>query len=384
MEEQEYMHDENEEKEIDLVELVTKLWAQRKKLIIWSVCGAVLGLIIAFSIPREYTTDVKLAPEVNDTKATSGGLSALASMAGLNTASSNGLDAVYPQLYPDVVSSTPFLTSLFDVKVETKKDGDEGGETMTVAQYMEDEMSSPWWSVIIKAPFKLISLLKPEEEVEEGHKLNNFQLTKDESEMVESLSERVTANVDQKTSVVTISVKMQDPLVSAILADTVVSRLQAYVTEYRTNKARKDLAYAEKLNKESQQAYYAAQQKYADYLDRNQNLAFHSAQTMRDRLENESTLAFNLYNQTSQQVQRAQAKVQENTPVYAVITPPTVPIKPTSPRKLMILVGFTFLGFVACAAWILYLQPIIAEHKNKGEKEGDNKEEWNLNTGEKA
>ena len=88
---------------------------------------------------------------------------------------------------------------------------------------------------------KIIGLLKADEEVEEGHKLNNFQLTKDEADLVEALSKRVTANVDQKTSVVTIDVKMQDPLVSAMLADTVVTRLQEYVTSYRTNKARRTL-----------------------------------------------------------------------------------------------------------------------------------------------
>ncbi len=358
-EEQDFREYDNDEKEIDLLELATKLWAQKKKIVKWCVWGAVIGLVIAFSIPREYATSVKLAPEISDPKAAAGGLGALASIAGLSSGAASGADAVYPQLYPDVVSSAPFITSLFNVEVETKEDG----EKFTVQQYMEDETSSPWWSVILGVPGKIIGLLKADEEVEEGHKLNNFQLTKDEADLVEALSKRVTANVDQKTSVVTIDVKMQDPLVSAMLADTVVTRLQEYVTSYRTNKARQDLEYAEKLNKEAQQEYYRAQQRYADYLDRNQGLAFRSAQITRDRLENETTLAFNLYNQTAQQVQKAKAKVQETTPVYAVVTPATVPIKPAAPRKVLILAGFIFLAFVACAAWILFIQPMVEEHK---------------------
>ncbi len=358
-EEQDFREYDNDEKEIDLLELATKLWAQKKKIVKWCVWGAVIGLVIAFSIPREYATSVKLAPEISDPKAAAGGLGALASIAGLSSGAASGADAVYPQLYPDVVSSVPFITSLFNVEVETKEDG----EKFTVQQYMEDETSSPWWSVILGVPGKIIGLLKADEEVEEGHKLNNFQLTKDEADLVEALSKRVTANVDQKTSVVTIDVKMQDPLVSAMLADTVVTRLQEYVTSYRTNKARQDLEYAEKLNKEAQQEYYRAQQRYADYLDRNQGLAFRSAQITRDRLENETTLAFNLYNKTAQQVQKAKAKVQETTPVYAVVTPATVPIKPAAPRKVLILAGFIFLAFVACAAWILFIQPMVEEHK---------------------
>ena len=360
-EEKDILDNANDEKEIDLLELATKLWEQRKKLIIWSICGAVIGLIVAFSIPKEYDTTVKLAPEISDPKAASGGLGALASMAGLGSAQA-GADAVYPQLYPDVVSSVPFITILFDVVVETKEDG----RKFTVKQYMEDETKAPWWSAILGFPFKVLGAIMASDE-EEGGKdgLDNFQLTKQEYELVEALNKRVTATVDQKTNVVTISVLMQDPLISAVLADTVVSRLQDYVTQYRTNKSRKDLEYAETLNEEAKVEYYKAQQKYAEYLDRNHGLAFQSAQITRDRLQNETSLAFSLYNQTAQQVQKAKAKVQETTPVYAIITPATVPVKAASPKKLLILVGFTFLAFVACAAWILFRKPMLEEQKNK-------------------
>ncbi len=357
---EEKLNDVNEKEEgtIDLLDIASNLWANRRKLIKWSVCGALIGLIVAFSIPREYTTSVQLAPEVGDNKASGGGMAALASMAGLASLS-NGADAVYPMLYPDVVSSVPFLTSLFDVEVQTKEEG----KKLTVEQYMEEDVSSPWWSVVLSLPFKLIGLLTPAEEVDPNHKLDNFQLTKEEDDLVKALRDRIVANVDAKTSVVTVNVSMQDPLISAVLADTVVNRLKQFVTDYRTNKARQDLRYAEMLNEEAKAAYYTAQQRYANYLDRNQGIVFRSAQVERERLENETSLAFNLYNSTCQQVQHAQAKVQETMPVYAVITPATVPIKPSKPRKALILVGFTFLAFVACAVWIQFLRPMIEEYK---------------------
>ncbi|MBD5384869.1 chain-length determining protein [bacterium] len=365
------LNDPEEEGTIDLLEIAANLWANRKKLIIWSVCGAVLGLIVAFSIPKEYTVSVKLAPEVNDNKGASGSLGALASMAGLSSTTS-GTDAVYPMLYPDVVSSVPFLTSLFDVKVETAEDDP---QTVTVQQYLEEDTSSPWWSAVMGLPFKLIGLFTPDQPVDPTHKLDNFRLTKDEDKLVKALGERVTASVDTKTSVVTVNVTMQDPVVSAILADTVVERLKDFVTDYRTSKARHDLEYAEQLNEEARQKYYVAQQKYAAYLDRNQGIVFRSAQVERERLENETALAFNVYNTTAQQVQRAQAKVQEALPVYAVISPATVPVKASKPRKLLILIGFTFLAFVACAAWIQFLKPMLDDYKaNKAAEKAGNPE----------
>lgn len=366
-EDHEIVERDNEEKEIDLLELAAKLWAQRKKLAIWTFCGAVLGVIIALSIPKEYSSVVTLVPELADKKAGAGGLSSLASMAGISLGSGGGADAVNPQLYPDIVKSVPFTTSLFDVKVETNEDG----KTCTVREYLEDDIRSPWWSYILGLPGKIIGLIRggDKEEEDEGKGVDNFRLTMKEDLLVQALNHRITTSVDQKTSVITISVDMQDPLVAAILADTVVSRLRNYITDYRTNKARQDLIYAQKMNAEAQEKYYAAQQRFADYQDRNQSLALYSAQTTRDRLENEAQLAFTLYNQTEQQVQAAAMKVQETTPVYTTITPASVPLKPTSPKKMLIVIGFAFLAFVAYAAWILFISPMIAEQKGKFKQE---------------
>lgn len=353
----------DEEQEIDLLELAMKLWHQKKKIALWCFIGAVVGLVVAFSIPREYSTDVKLAPEAGSGQKISGSLGAMAAMVGIGGGAQSGADAVNPTLYPDVVSSVPFLVGLFDVPVEDI----DGTEKVTLRQYVEDDLKAPWWSAVIGAPFKLLGMLSAgdEEEADPNKKPDTFKLTKEENSVVMALQQRISASVDTKTSVITISVMMQDPLVSATLADTVVNRLQEYITDYRTNKARKDLEYAELLNEEAQTNYYKAQQTYADYLDRNNGLILHSAQTTRERLQNEATLAFNLYNQTAQQVQVAKAKVQEQTPVYATVSPATVPIKPTSPRKPLILVGFVFLAFVACSAWILYGKPLMEELKSK-------------------
>lgn len=353
----------DDEQEIDLLELAMKLWDQKKKICLWCLIGAIVGLIVAFSIPREYTTDVKLAPEIGNNQKMSGSLGAMAAMVGIGGGAQGGSDAVNPMLYPDVVSSVPFIVGLFNVPVQTM----EGEKAIPLKEYVDEDLRSPWWSAIIGYPFKLLGMIlsSDDETPDPNKKTDTFQLTKKEAEIVKSLQSRISASVDTKTSVITITVMMQDPLISATIADTVVNRLQEYITDYRTNKARKDLEYAELLNKEAQENYYKAQQTYADYLDRNNGLIIHSAMTTRERLQNEATLAFNLYNQTAQQVQMAKAKVQENTPVYATVTPATVPIKPSAPRKPLILVGFVFLAFVASAAWILYGKPLVEEMKKK-------------------
>ena len=140
-----------EEQEIDLLELARKLWNARRLIIKWCVIGAVVGLVVAFSIPKEYTTTVKLAPELQGSKPSSGGLSSLASMAGINLNSMNTVDAVYPELYPDVVSSIPFATELFDVPVTDL----EGELQTTVYGYLFEHTRSPWWSAVLGLPGKI-------------------------------------------------------------------------------------------------------------------------------------------------------------------------------------------------------------------------------------
>lgn len=344
-----------EEKEIDLLELAGKLWKARKLLGWWALGGIIVGLIVAFSIPREYTATVKLAPESTDGKVGGSGLGALAAMAGIGGGAS-GADAVYPQLYPDVMESVPFVVGLFDVRVP-----DKNARATSVRIFLEERTSKPWWGAVMGLPGKMIGAVSGGEKKEEKKEIDAFRLSPKEDAIVKALRARVGVNVDTKTSVVSISVTMQDPMVAAVLADTVASRLRKFVTDYRTNKARSDLEYAARLNEEAKDAYYKAQQRYADYQDRNQGIVLQSVRTTGERLQNEMNLAFSLYNQTAQQLQQAQAKVQANTPVFAMLDPATVPLTPSAPRKAMILLGFTFLAFLAGSAWVLFGRDLIKE-----------------------
>ena len=343
-----------EEQEIDLIELAQKVWASRK--LVFKACGyaVLVGLVVAFSIPKEYSTSVTLAPETGG-KSGGGSMGALAAMAGISLGASSGEDALSPELYPDIISSTPFLIELFDVKVKDQKDKID----TTLYAYLDEYQRGPWWGAITSAPFKalgwVISLFKDKEEEGVAAKTDPFRLTKDEAAIATALSKRISVSVDKKTGVTTLSVTMQDPLISASLTDTVMRCLQNYITDYRTNKARHDLAFTEKLYKEAKDNYTAAQSKYASFVDANQNIILLSYRAEQERLQNEMNLAYNVYTQVAQQLQMAKAKVQEITPVYTVVQPASVPLRPAKPNKVMILIGFIFLAGVGSVGWILFV-----------------------------
>lgn len=340
---------ENDELEIDWMDILRRIYTIRKTLYKAAGVGVVLGIIIALSIPKQYTVTVTLSPEMGGDKAT-GGLASLTSsfLGGGATSSSN--DALNVTLAPDIVASTPFVLELFNTRVQTL----DGKLDTTLVAYL-DKQKSPWWGYIIKAPSMAIGAIKAlfTEKPDSATTLNPFQLTEKEAAKVKGLRQSILAEVDKKTAMTTISVTLQDPKVTAIVADSVVGKLQQYIIDYRIKKAKEDCAYLEELYKERQQEYYDAQSKYAHYFDTNRNIALQSVRAEQERLQNDMNLAYQVYSQVAQQLQVARAKIQEEKPVFAVVEPATVPLLPSGTNRKVILLGIIFLVVCGTGFWKL-------------------------------
>lgn len=344
---------------IDWMDILRRIYAIRKSLYKAAGVGVILGILIALSIPQKYTVTVTLSPEMSGDKTS--GLASLASSFLGGAATSNSPDALNVTLAPDIVASTPFILELFNIKVQTL---DNQLDTTLVA-YL-NEQKSPWFSYIVKAPGMAIGVIKSLfiEATDTASVLNPFQLTEEESEKVEGLRKVLTADVDKKTAMTTISVTLQDPKVTAIVADSVVAKLQQYIIDYRIKKAKEDCAYLEELYKERQQEYYEAQSKYAHYFDSNRNIAFQSVRAEQERLQNDMNLAYQVYSQVAQQLQVARAKIQEEKPVFAVVEPATIPLLPSGTSKKVIFVGIIFLTVCCAGAWELLGAPYWKKLKN--------------------
>lgn len=336
------------EREIDLIDLGKKLWEKRKFILKISLVGLVVGIVVALSIPKEYTTTVILAPEVNSGN-TVGNAGALAAMAGINLGGVIPEGQMSPDLYPNIAESTPFILGLFDIGVKDIKNEID----TTLYFYIKDEQKIAWWSKLLKLPRVIIGFFLKEDQDEDSDVINSFALTEEQSDIFEEIKSRITVIVEKKTGIITLTTTMQDPSISASIADTLTSYLQSYIISYRTQKARQDLYFTERLYKEAKKDYFEAQQKYARYLDENQNVILASYRVNQEKLQNEMTLAYGVYNQVAQQLQLAKVKVQDTTPVYTIIQPATVPLLATKPNKKLIVIGFFFLTIVGVCGYIL-------------------------------
>ena len=352
----------DEEIEIDLMDLLRKVIGIRKKIYKAAGIGLVIGIIVAISIPKQYTVEVTLSPEMGNNKG--GGLSGLAaSFLGSGVTMGDGTDALNASLSADIVSSTPFLLELSAMEIPISKN-----EVMALSIYLDEE-SSPWWSYVIGFPGMVIggvkSLFTGGDEPISYDKASQgaIELSKKELKKIETLKKMISASVDKKTSMTSVAVTFQTPRVAAVVADSVVKKLQEHIIDYRTSKAKEDCGYLEKLFKERQQEYYAAQQKYADYLDSHDNIILQSVRAEQERLQNDMSLAYQIYSQVAGQLQVARAKVQEEKPVFAVVEPAVVPLEPSGTSKKIYVLAFVFLAVCIVIFWNLFGKDFLNKFK---------------------
>jgi uncharacterized protein involved in exopolysaccharide biosynthesis len=173
-------------------------------------------------------------------------------------------------------------------------------------------------------------------------------------DIVNAISSDIDCKVDKKTSIITIEVTTQDPLISACMADSVKARLQLYITNYRTNKAKADVAYMEKLYKQAKENYTKVRKQYAEFSDANEEMLLNSYKSKQEELENEMQLQYNMYTEVARQLQLSKAKLQEKTPAFTVVQNSTVPSKHSNKPKIIILLQFIILGFILRFCFLIY------------------------------
>ena len=251
------------------------------------------------------------------------------------------------------MNSVALRASLFSIKVQREDDE----MPMTYYDYLNEGQKK---SLLEYALFPLkwlkesVTSLFLSNEKEETDKVDPFKLTKEQYDIVELMEKKVVCDVDNKTLVITIDVTDQDPLIAANMADSVQLHLQEFITNYRTRKARIDLAYNQKLFKEAQERYEKARLKSAAYSDANRHAIFAEKQSEITKLENEMNLQYQAYSQVAAQLQMAEAKVQEETPAFTILQPAFVPVKKAGPKRFLLCFIILFLSFGVTTIFLLY------------------------------
>lgn len=344
--------------EFSLKTFYNAIMASKLRIAIHCGIAVAIGLVIAFSIPKEYTADKMLAPEQQQ-EGISGGLGSLANMAGLNL--SNSTDAIVPDLYPSVVESNDFIVNLLYTDVMTLE-----GDTMTYLTYLREHTDSPWWSAIGKGIGKVISAITASDEepaVNSSARIDPTKMSKNEDDIVGFARSNISCSISQLNNTINITVRAQDPVVAKIMADVVTDNLQDFIILYRTSKVRGDYEYYKTIAETAYQKYLNAEKRYAQFCDSHSNATKQTYISERDRLANDVQITLMSYTQMKQQEQMAEAKVRERTPAFTVIKQASVPNRHSSPRKVLILAGMLFLALSASLMHI-YIRLLLSNAKD--------------------
>lgn len=335
--------------EIDIIGIIKKIFSEKRLLVKFCFVFSVIGVIVALNTPRVYTSTVVLAPENSGGSSLLNKFGSMTSMFGINIGQGAGDDAIYPEIYPDVMASNDFVVELFDVPVTPL----DSVRPRRYYDHLAFDGFVPFWNY---PKIWLNKLFEKKEPWATNKKANPYRLTRKQENMVKYIKSNISCIVDKKTSVITISVTDIDSKVAADMADTVMNRLQNYITNYRTSKAKRDLDFVTEMCSQCEKEYKEAQTEYAKAADSYRNVNLVSVSSKIVNLENMMQLKYNSYSAAMQQLQLAKQQLQIQTPDFTIIQNAAMPNRPSGMPKAVICILYVILGVVFDALWVLYLR----------------------------
>lgn len=346
--------DYNQQHIIDLKLIATTLWQQRK-LFYWVLpITFVVSSALILCVPRQYKTSVVLAPE-GGLDSSLGSLGSITATLGFNIGNLGTSDAIYPTIYPELVASPDFLVPLLETQVTSA----DGSIHTRYYDYMLKMQKHPFWWYPKTWLVRMLSFGeakklggRPVGDGQPAKEFDTFWLNKLQLGVLSVMSKNITCFVDKQTDLITITVKDQDKLICATMADTVSLALQQFITSYRTQKARIDAEYYAQMREEALVNYQQAYETYVNYADSHFGLSQERYRIEADRLKRDMEQKQNICELFQQQYVAASAKLQENIPVYTVIQSASVPYKASSPKRVLFVLGMLVLASIITSIWI--------------------------------
>ena len=355
-----------EEQEIDLVELIQRMWVNRWLIVKVTAVFMAVGVLVALFSAKVYTASCDVVPQTSKSGPSSS-MSSLAALAGINLNAAQSAESLSPNVYENIMGSTTFRKELMQTMIDFEEVEHPVSffDYYTSKEYNKPSVFSYIKKYTIGLPFTILNAIRGEQPEPDysgvGGDSNAIEtISKDEYDAMTILGESIALSLDEKKGYVTITANMSEPLAAAQLAQATLTLLQKYITEFKIEKVQSNLDFVQERFDEAKRNFEDVQARRARLRDANMNTTRYSARTEMERLDAEYTLAQGVYTSLAQQVEQAKISVKETAPILTVIKPVTVPYKKSKPQRAMILFAFTFLGAVAGMGGVLLI-PAVAE-----------------------
>jgi uncharacterized protein involved in exopolysaccharide biosynthesis len=343
--------------EIDLIALVKTLWKKKMILFRFVIVFGFLGLLIAVYSTKVFLVSSVMIPSGNEMSSkigSLGGLGGLAAMAGININSVSGND-LSPIVYPQIVASLPFQLEL----LKTPLNFIDYKEPITFYDYCINKNKNNenlFLKYTLGLPGLILKAIKgnePEKPIIQNDK-EPLSITMKQYQALLILNGLISLEVNVKDGLLTLYAKMPEARAAAQLGQRTQELLQRYITEFKINKAKNNLDFIQQRYDETKQKFEAAQQSLASFRDRNKNVSVATVKTEEETINSQYNLIYSIFSELGKQLEQAKIQVKQDTPVFIIIEPISVPIKRFKPNRPLILIIWLLMGGIIGTAFVFY------------------------------
>ncbi|MCG8883428.1 capsule biosynthesis protein [Tenacibaculum finnmarkense] len=332
--------------DIDLLRILKILKKGKKIIIRFTIIFGLIGLFIAVFSAKQYTASTTLVPQTSSSNPGSA-LGGLAAMAGINLGSGGSTESISPNLYPKITESILFKKELLNVPLKFSHLEKEVTYQEYYLKHQKTNVLSFIKEYTIGLPGKLIGLFKSKEVfVDEVTKDNIYRVSLDEISFFKNIANQLALDINGKEGYVKISFSMPEALPAAQMTEKVKDLLQKSITDFKVKKTKQEYVFIEERYNELKKDFEKKQVTLANFRDRNQGLITSRSKSRLESLQSDYNLAYTIYSELAKQLESQKIKLKENTPVFTIIEPVSVPVIKSKPKRAMIFIIWLFLGIV--------------------------------------
>ena len=346
------------EDEIDLIALIKSLWLGKKIILKLSLGFAVLGILVALSSPVVFTASSTFLPQSSQSGGSSS-LSGVASLVGINLGGSISGKEIPPSIYPQITESVPYKRAILEIPLNINP----SEPPFILKTYLIEKKSS--FNLIesikkytIMLPFTILTAIKGKPKGNDKVLKSEMSVSLDEEELFKTLSDVLSLSVNAKEGFVSLSVSMGNPLICAIVAKGAQEILQKSVIDYKIKSASELLTFNQKQLDLKKIEFDSLQNKLALFKDSNLNIIDSRFENRLSGMEAEFRIVNAVYQELSKQLEQSKLQVSKDTPVFSVIQPVTIPNVRSAPKRSLMVLIYTFLGFVLGCGFVLTKGPL--------------------------
>ena len=349
--------------EIDLIELLKKIYLEKKLILKISVLAALFGVVYALFQPNEFTSSTTFIPQLGSGVKTGGSsLSGLASLAGISVSGMESSSEFPPSLYPQVVNGVPFKLDLLSNEIKLNN------EIVLVKDYLEKKSSINITGTIKKytigLPSLILSSFKAKDQNEFPNESEIYSISALDKKLFKVLDNSLSLSINKKEGFITISYTDANKNIAAQITQVAQNLLQEKIIEFKNKSSKEMLDFALKQYSEKKDSYEKLQDERAIFVDKNINISSSLFQNKLRRIESEVNISESIVQQLASQLEQAKLQLNKDTPVFTTIKPVTIPFERSAPKRSQIVIIFSFLGFVFSIGFVLIKQPAIAIMKS--------------------